>query len=77
MIKNISKSKEWHFISVQYAEKNTKGLIKDQKRHMTNIIDSTSHDELSKAKKSILGPETTKLSTRIQKCRRLSRMCLE
>ena len=54
-----------------------KDVRKDQKRHKTDTTNSTTHDESSEAMKSILRPETTQISTRMQKCKRLNRMCLE
>lgn len=35
------------------------------------------HKKSSKAKKSIPGPKTTKISSRMWKCKRLNRMCME
>ena len=55
----------------------TNDIKNDQKIYTTNTKDSISHDKSSKAKKLILELETTKLSTRMQKCRRLHRMWLE
>ena len=49
----------------------------DQKRHKTGTIESTSQNKASEATKLILKPETTRISTRMKKCRRLNRMCLD
>ena len=58
------------------ARMHTNDVYKDQKRHKIDIKDSTSHEESSKVTKLIPGLETTKISTRMKKCRRLNRMCL-
>ena len=64
------------YISV-FARMHTNDVNDDQKRHTTNTKYSTSYEKSSKAKKLILEPEITRISTRMQKCRRLNRMCLE
>ena len=54
------------YLSV-FARMHTNDVYKDQKRHKIDTKDSKSHDESSKEIKSILGPKTTKISTKMHR----------
>ena len=49
----------------------------DHERHKANRIDSKTHKKNSKATKLIPRPEITEISTKMQKCKKLNRICLE
>ena len=64
------------YLSV-FARMHTNDIQIDKKRHKTYIKDNTSRYESSKAIKSIPGPKTTKLSTRMWIRKTLNEMFLE
>ena len=54
-----------------------KDVNKDKKRDKDDKKYNTNHDKSSEAMKLIPRPKTTKISTRMQKCKKLNRICLE
>jgi hypothetical protein len=65
------------FYPSAFVTMHTIDVNKNQNRHEADTTNSRTHDDPFEAAKSILGPETTKKSTRRQKGQKLNRMCLE